>query len=630
MYDYSQILGTAFSRVNAPDQYTYDSTYRVWTDHSADTDYMKDLVSKGQRLTITGIVKPKSSSCTPLRQGIGYTADLTYRVIDEAGASQIVKDQIASPTIDVFTGKTFKELADGQKNKASGFDMSSLFSVDEGKLGAAFQIDPSKLQIDMSALDFSGLDLSGFDFSQLDMSGMDLSGLDPSALVPSGAQSGLLPGMDLGELTKQFPQLADIDFAGIVSAALKDGAVKEGAGEYLASRASQIAQDFIAYVREQAAKAPDLDGDGIPDIDLVELVSDYMKSADVARQLTDAVTSDQVIDSGKLIANLTKALGDDPAIAQIAQAVSQQIADAISTQIAGQLSGLLGQGMGAVLSQMMSDTMGQAMGQMMEGFAEQIRARISSAMDGFAEAMSSAVSIDPGAFADAFSMNFDEKSLAALMATMMSTNVPDYDTNLRGLGWAVIDSPTTISIYPKSFADKDEVKKILDAYSADQVSAGAPDKAITYTDLMGTLMSSVTSIIDVISWLLIAFVSISLVVSSIMIAIITYISVLERRKEIGILRSIGASKGDVSRVFNAETVIEGFLAGVMGVGITYGLCSLVNAVVSSVFDVHGIAQLSPVAAGALIAVSVGLTVVAGLIPASRAARQDPVEALRSE
>ncbi|EJF45459.1 efflux ABC transporter, permease protein [Schaalia georgiae F0490] len=630
VYDYSQILGTAFSRVNAPDQYTYDSTYRVWTDHSADTDYMKDLVSKGQRLTITGIVKPKSSSRTPLRQGIGYTADLTYRVIDEAGASQIVKDQIASPTIDVFTGKTFKELADGQKNKASGFDMSSLFSVDEGKLGAAFQIDPSKLQMDMSALDFSGLDLSGFDFSQLDMSGMDLSGLDPSALVPSGAQSGLLPGMDLGELTKQFPQLADIDFAGIVSAALKDGAVKEGAGEYLASRASQIAQDFIAYVREQAAKAPDLDGDGIPDIDLVELVSDYMKSADVARQLTDAVTSDQVIDSGKLIANLTKALGDDPAIAQIAQAVSQQIADAISTQIAGQLSGLLGQGMGAVLSQMMSDTMGQAMGQMMEGFAEQIRARISSAMDGFAEAMSSAVSIDPGAFADAFSMNFDEKSLAALMATMMSTNVPDYDTNLRGLGWAAIDSPTTISIYPKSFADKDEVKKILDAYSADQVSAGAPDKAITYTDLMGTLMSSVTSIIDVISWLLIAFVSISLVVSSIMIAIITYISVLERRKEIGILRSIGASKGDVSRVFNAETVIEGFLAGVMGVGITYGLCSLVNAVVSSVFDVHGIAQLSPVAALALIAVSVGLTVFAGLIPASRAARQDPVEALRSE
>ena len=143
-------------------------------------------------------------------------------------------------------------------------------------------------------------------------------------------------------------------------------------------------------------------------------------------------------------------------------------------------------------------------------------------------------------------------------------------------------------------------------------------------------MSSVTSIIDVISWLLIAFVSISLVVSSIMIAIITYISVLERRKEIGILRSIGASKGDVSRVFNAETVIEGFLAGVMGVGITYGLCSLVNAVVSSVFDVHGIAQLSPVAALALIAVSVGLTVFAGLIPASRAARQDPVEALRSE
>ena len=121
------------------------------------------------------------------------------------------------------------------------------------------------------------------------------------------------------------------------------------------------------------------------------------------------------------------------------------------------------------------------------------------------------------------------------------------------------------------------MKAALDAYNADNKAAGATDKVITYSDVMGALMSSVTKIVDIISWLLIAFVSISLVVSSIMIAIITYISVLERRKEIGILRSIGASKGDVSRVFNAETVIEGLLAGVIGVGVTYGLCAIANA-----------------------------------------------------
>ena len=174
------------------------------------------------------------------------------------------------------------------------------------------------------------------------------------------------------------------------------------------------------------------------------------------------------------------------------------------------------------------------------------------------------------------------------------------------------------------------MKAALDTYNKDNEAVGATDKVITYSDIMGALMSSVTKIVGIISWLLIAFVSISLVVSSIMISIITYISVLERRKEIGILRSIGASKGDVSRVFNAETVIEGFLAGTIGVGVTYALCALANSIAYSSFNVENIAQLSPLTAVALVAVSVGLTVIAGIIPAARASRQDPVEALRSE
>ena len=211
-----------------------------------------------------------------------------------------------------------------------------------------------------------------------------------------------------------------------------------------------------------------------------------------------------------------------------------------------------------------------AMTQMMTQISDTIGTQMNTVMDQFATDMSSAFSMDPNAFAEAFKSNVDEKSLAALMATMFSTNVPTLETNLRNLGWADIASPSNISIYPKSFADKDKVKATLDTYNKDNEAAGATDKVITYSDIMGALMSSVTKIVDIVSWLLIAFVSISLVVSSIMISIITYISVLERRKEIGILRSIGASKGDVSRVFNAETIIEGFLAGTIGVGVTYG------------------------------------------------------------
>lgn len=625
-YDYSAILGTTFRRVNAFDKYTWDDTYKVWTDRSSDADYMKKLVDGGQQLTISGIVKPNSDKGGALRQGIAYTPALTYQIIEEAAASPIVKAQRAKPDVDVFTGKTFKELADNQKSQSGGFDMSSLFTVDESKLSAAFQIDPSKMQMDLSGLDFSGMDLSGLDFSNLDMSGMDLSNIDLSALAAqSGAQSGMtfdLSGLDFGELSKDLPQLANVDFQTIIRSALADGAVKDGAADYLSAQASQIAQGFQDYAREQ------IEAGGTTDF--ATLASAYFSQPEVLEQLRAAVSSDKVVDSQKLAANLTKALGDDPALAQIGTDVSTQVMNAISAQIAAQLGRTLTQGVSAVIGQVMQEAMTNAMTSMMTQLSTAIGDQIGATMEQFATNMSSAFSMDPQAFADAFQSNLDEKSLAALMATMFSTNVPTLETNLRNLGWADIASPSNISIYPKSFADKDKVKAALDAYNADNKAAGATDKVITYSDVMGALMSSVTKIVDIISWLLIAFVSISLVVSSIMISIITYISVLERRKEIGILRSIGASKGDVSRVFNAETVIEGLLAGLMGVGVTYGLCAVANGIAHSSFNVDNIAQLSPVTALVLIGVSVGLTVIAGIIPASRASRQDPVEALRSE
>jgi len=630
-YDYSTILSTTFRRINAFDKYTWDETYKVWTDRSSDADYMKKLVDDGQELTISGIVKPNSNKGGALRQGIAYTPALTYQIIEEASASPIVKAQRAKPDVDVFTGKTFKELADDQKSQSSGFDMSSLFTVDESKLSAAFQIDPDKMQMDLSGMDFSGMDLSGIDFSTLDMSGLDLSNLDLSTIDfsnlagQSGAQSGMgidLSKLDLGDLSKDIPELATIDFPTIIQSALADGAVKDGAGEYLSAQASEIAQGFQEYAQKQIEEGGTTD--------FAVLAANYFSQPKVLEKIQTAVGSDQVVDADKLSANLMKAIGDDPALAKIGTDISTQVMNAISTQIAAQLGASLTQGVGAAIGQVMQEAMTAAMTQMMTQISDTIGTQMNTVMDQFATDMSSAFSMDPNAFAEAFKSNVDEKSLAALMATMFSTNVPTLETNLRNLGWADIASPSNISIYPKSFADKDKVKAALDTYNKDNEAAGATYKVITYSDIMGALMSSVTKIVDIISWLLIAFVSISLVVSSIMISIITYISVLERRKEIGILRSIGASKGDVSRVFNAETVIEGFLAGTIGVGVTYALCALANSIAYSSFSVENIAQLSPLTAVALVAVSVGLTVIAGIIPAARASRQDPVEALRSE
>jgi ABC-type antimicrobial peptide transport system permease subunit len=201
---------------------------------------------------------------------------------------------------------------------------------------------------------------------------------------------------------------------------------------------------------------------------------------------------------------------------------------------------------------------------------------------------------------------------------------------MRKLGYASFEEPSSIDIYPIDFESKGHIITILDNYNDRMKAEDADDKVITYTDLVGTLMSSVTTIVDMISTMLIAFVTISLVVSSIMIGVITYISVLERKKEIGILRAMGASKGNIANVFNAETLLVGLVAGALGIGITAILTFPANFIVEALMDIPDIAILPWLPALALVFVSMALCLIAGLIPSSAASRKDPVEALRSE
>lgn len=205
-----------------------------------------------------------------------------------------------------------------------------------------------------------------------------------------------------------------------------------------------------------------------------------------------------------------------------------------------------------------------------------------------------------------------------------------YEENLSILGVASIDTPSSINIYPKDFASKESIENIIKEYNEKAEAEGNEENIIQYTDMVGLMMSSVTSIIDAISYVLIGFVAISLVVSSIMIGIITYISVLERTKEIGILRSIGASKRDISRVFNAETIIVGFTAGAIGIAISYLLTIPINMIISHITEAPVKAAIPTVGAVILIIISMLLTFIAGLIPSRIAAKKDPVVALRTE
>ena len=275
-------------------------------------------------------------------------------------------------------------------------------------------------------------------------------------------------------------------------------------------------------------------------------------------------------------------------------------------------------------------TMSSYMNQVVSAMQTQMQAAMTQVVGQLSANMATAMHVDESAFADAFQMNMDEKELTELMMSLMSSETTSFDGNLNKLGYADYAKPASIDIYPKDFESKQGVIDILDGYNDKMKAEGEDDKAVSYTDIVGALMSSVTTIVNMISYVLVAFVAISLVVSSIMIGVITYISVLERKKEIGILRSIGASKGDIGRVFNAETVIVGLVAGLIGTGVTALGYIPANAIVYALFDVPNVAILPWQAAVVLVVISVFLTFLSGLIPSSAASRKDPVEALRSE
>ncbi|NMD43353.1 MAG: ABC transporter ATP-binding protein/permease [Firmicutes bacterium] len=226
----------------------------------------------------------------------------------------------------------------------------------------------------------------------------------------------------------------------------------------------------------------------------------------------------------------------------------------------------------------------------------------------------------------------EEEALAAFAGMMRDAagKATTYEDNLVRFGVVDLDNPDSISIYPKDYDSKESVSAYIEDYNRAQKEAGHDEYVISYSDMMAVMMSSVTSIVNIITYVLIAFVAISLVVSSLMIGIITYISVLERTKEIGILRSIGASKKDISRVFNAETIIVGFVAGALGILITLLLNIPISYIINRFVDVSGLARLPVYGAVGLIIISVLLTVIAGLLPSRIAARKDPVEALRTE
>ena len=395
-----------------------------------------------------------------------------------------------------------------------------------------------------------------------------------------------------------------------------------------------LMQDVVAAYPEYARN------NSLPDpANLGIYFLEYMQTEDGQNRLMNGLMT--LVDTSEVQTQFSQAM--ETYMKSMMTSFTDAIAKGIEskfTEIMEQVEKQLTKGIQTAMEQMMgniSSGMQEAMQSVMTSVSSSLTSAMSQAMSGLGGLgsgmgnMEDALSINPEAFAKAIQMNMNEDDLSELMMSLLSSENSSYDGNLKKLGYADLNVPGGINIYPKDFESKSEIVGILDQYNADMEAAGEDEKVITYTDLVGTLMSSVTDIVNIISYVLVAFVAISLVVSSIMIGVITYISVLERKKEIGILRAIGASRHNVSQVFNAETFIIGFCAGAMGIGITLLLLIPANSIIRSLADgVNVKAALPPVAAVVLIGLSVVLTLLGGLIPSRKAAKSDPVTALRTD
>lgn len=569
-FTYEDALSTTFKVLSPADAYRKNEETGMWTDMSGDADFMAAKVADGIDVRIVGVVQPnETANASALTPGIAYTHALTRLLMERAADSQIVQEQLAHPETDVFTGKTFDEL---QGEAKQGVDLSSMFSVDEAALKSAFSFDTSALSGAAGGMDLSGIDLSGLD---IDLSGVgkDIDFSDIMAKAPTPDFSGVFDGLELTpEQMQQVGTLANQLFVGF----MQSDQFKALAPEDLKD-ASKLAAAFSAYLENDAAaqqclaQLKALGGDALAER-LQQAMSDY-----VQKQLAPYLQQ---------------------AMDQVTQSLSNQIATTVSSQLKAGAAGL----------------MDQMATQMSSSFAN----------------LASAMHVDASAFARAIHFNMDAEDLSSLMMSYAKASKLTYDNNLTALGYADEADPISVKIFPRDFEAKERVLDHIDAYNKQVKAVGRDEQAISYTDYVGIIMGSVTDIVNTISLVLIAFVSISLVVSSIMIGIITYISVLERKKEIGILRAIGASKRNVANVFNAETFIEGLIAGVFAIVVVVLVSFPVNAWALANKQVPNLMSLPVQDALALIAISVLLTVVAGLLPARSASKKDPVEALRSE
>ena len=603
-WTFDDIRNMEFKTVLNADCYRYDAETGLYVDRRNSADELRYLYDNGLSLKVTGIIRPKEdSNNTMLSGGIGYTYGLTEYLIEKAADAPVIKAQLDSPDIDVITGLPFDPTKGSLTSERKvNFVKDYVATIGEAKKAELFTeiaCLPSEEYIAEKLAEKSkGLTRTDMENAMADVIALRMNTTKEDALK-------YLASMNSNEITNTFNAIQTANIKGEYAAEQ----MKALASKTPAQLAEEFDKAFPSYTNEHLARYYD------------EVFLTHIKATNFINYVSSLDTN------GK--AEVFIAMNCIPSEEEISRRLAEKMSlfpnrEAIEATLAPIFASKMNvseEEVAAYLGKMSDAELTAALSAIL---TEQVASEYA------AEKMAELSMLPPeqaAATLDAVLASLTNSQIANLYDVLMEFSDSTYDENLVAMGYLDLDSPAKINIYASSFENKDVIVAAIKDYnnSVDEL------RQIKYTDLLGIMMSSITTIINAITYVLIAFVAISLVVSSIMIGVITLISVQERTKEIGILRAIGASKRDVSSMFNAETIIVGFASGLLGVVVTYLLCIPINAILLHFTGLTNLRAVLPFnAALILIAISVLLTLIAGIIPSRSASKKDPVVALRTE
>ena len=581
---YEDLMDTKLKLLMPTDKYKYNEKYNVYEDMTEDEEFVKDLYEKSLDLKIVGIVTLKEGvTAGSLNPGVLYTSDLIKHIIEYSGNSNLVKKQLENDEVDVLSNTRF----DSPKSNLN-LNFEDLVSVDSSKLESAFNVKVDQNQIQKETEKYMA-----------DISNSITTDINPARNDLISNFNTLLDGLNNSLGTK----IEEKDIEIIVDNYLNENepnkifnnleekyvVPKDAYKKMYSGLLKGYLSSYVAAYKGMTAVNLE---NNIPNISQGN-ENNTSKNTDTNDQLNTKVDNNSIYINKDILTSVKSSFLESTPINEAFTTMAKSMVEAkmkvIILKKVGELS--------AYLSKSFAD----------------------------------AFNVDQEKIAGAFKMNISEDQLKRIITAMVSKTEANQKINLLNLGYQKIDEPTYVSFYFKSFDGKEHFKEFIKNYNEKVKADGFDDKEINYTDATGILMGSVKTIVNAVTYVLIAFISISLVVSSIMIGIITYISVYERTKEIGILRAIGASKRNISSIFNAETFIIGLLSGLFGIGVTYLLIPIINSVIHKFtgnIPLNATFYISN--AIKLVILSIVLTIIGGLIPAKSASKKDPVIALRTE